>query len=177
MREEVLGALGLGLENSGVLCGDYSEANGEWLESISPIDGKLIAKVRMASAEDYETVVQRVQGSFTEWRMLPAPQRGEIIRQIGMKLREKKEALGRLVALEVGKITAEGEGEVQEMIDIADYAVGLSRQLYGLDIKSERPLHRLVEQWHPVGPIGIISAFNFPVAVWAWNAFVAGVSQ
>ncbi len=172
---DFLTELGIEENNSGVIIGDLREANGEVIESISPVDGQLIAKVQMGTAEDYEKVVAKAQAAFATWRMVPAPKRGEIIRQMGMLLRDKKAALGKLVSLEVGKILPEGEGEVQEMIDIADFAVGLSRQLYGLDIKSERPLHRLVEQWHPLGPIGIISAFNFPVAVWSWNAFLAGV--
>jgi len=170
---DFLTELGIEETNSGVIIGDLREANGEVLESISPVDGKLIAKIQMGTGDDYEKVVAKAQAAFESWRMVPAPKRGEIVRQMGMLLRDKKSALGKLVALEVGKILPEGEGEVQEMIDIADFGVGLSRQLYGLDIKSERPLHRLVEQWHPLGPIGIISAFNFPVAVWAWNAFLA----
>ena len=170
---DFLTELGIEENNSGVIIGDMREANGEVIESISPVDGKLIAKIQMGTAEDYEKVVSKAQAAFESWRMVPAPKRGEIVRQMGMLLRDKKTALGKLVSLEVGKILPEGEGEVQEMIDIADFGVGLSRQLYGLDIKSERPLHRLVEQWHPLGPIGIISAFNFPVAVWAWNAFLA----
>lgn len=167
----------LGIEelNSGVSCADLTTASGEIIESISPVDGKVIARVQMATEAEYDAVVDKTVAAYDKWRMVPAPQRGEIIRQFGNLLREKKEALGKLVALEVGKILPEGEGEVQEMIDIADFAVGLSRQLYGLDIKSERPMHRLVEQWHPLGSIGIISAFNFPVAVWAWNAFLAAI--
>ncbi|MEC9466534.1 MAG: aldehyde dehydrogenase family protein [Myxococcota bacterium] len=172
---DFLTELGIEENNSGVIIGDLREANGEVIESISPVDGQVIAKVQMGTAEDYDKVVAKAVAAFETWRMVPAPKRGEIIRQMGMLLRDKKTALGKLVSLEVGKILPEGEGEVQEMIDIADFAVGLSRQLYGLDIKSERPLHRLVEQWHPLGPIGIISAFNFPVAVWSWNAFLAGV--
>ncbi len=167
--------LGLSDENSGVSAADYTSANGQWIGSYSPIDGGLIAKVQMGSTDDYNVAVEKSQAAFEKWRMVPAPVRGEMIRQIGEELRAKKNLLGKLVTLEMGKILAEGEGEVQEMIDIADFAVGLSRQLYGLDIKSERPLHRMAEQWHPLGPVGIISAFNFPVAVWAWNAFVAAV--
>src|SRR4029079_13083155 len=125
--------------------------------------------------DDYETCVAAAERAFETWRALPAPKRGEIVRQIGNALREKKKALGALVSLEMGKIRAEGEGEVQEMIDIADFAVGLSRQIYGQVSASERPLHRLAEQWHPLGCVGIISAFNLPVAVWSWNAFIAAV--
>jgi aldehyde dehydrogenase (NAD+) len=129
----------------------------------------------MASAADYDAVVRRAAGAFLTWRMLPAPQRGEIVREIGDELRRNKAALGALVSLEMGKILAEGLGEVQEMIDMADFAVGLSRQLYGLTMHSERPAHRMYEQWHPLGPAGVITAFNFPVAVWSWNAFIAAV--
>ena len=173
--QDFLVELGLNDVNSGVSAGEYTKAGGPLLESYSPADGSLIAKVQTGSAEDYEAAVSQAQAAFETWRMVPAPVRGEMVRQIGEELRAKKSALGKLVALEMGKILPEGEGEVQEMIDIADFAVGLSRQLYGLDIKSERPLHRMSEQWHPLGPIGIISAFNFPVAVWAWNAFLAAV--
>ena len=128
-----------------------------------------------ATASDYETVVRRAEETFTRWRMVPAPKRGEVVRQLGEELRRNKEALGRLVSLEAGKILSEGLGEVQEMIDVCDFAVGLSRQLYGLSMHSERPKHRMYEQWHPLGPIGIVTAFNFPVAVWAWNAAIAAV--
>ena len=141
----------------------------------SPIDGSLIAEVSMANAEDYEKVVQTAVKAFGEWKLIPAPRRGEIVRQIGDKLRENKEALGRLVTYEMGKILQEGLGEVQEMIDICDFAVGLSRQLHGLTMHSERPEHRMYEQYHPLGVVGIISAFNFPVAVWSWNAMLAAV--
>src|SRR5690606_9741217 len=139
------------------------------------IDGKLITKVREGNAADYEKTIQRAQAAFEKWRTVPAPKRGEIIRQFGNALRAAKKDLGRLVTLENGKILAEGEGEVQEMIDICDFAVGLSRQLYGLTIASERPQHRMMEQWQPLGVVGIISAFNFPVAVWAWNSALAAV--
>jgi aldehyde dehydrogenase (NAD+) len=145
------------------------------IESYSPVDGKLIGKVFKASKSDYEQVVKTSQSAFLEWRKVPAPKRGEIVRQIGNKLREFKEPLGKLVSYEMGKSLQEGLGEVQEMIDIADFAVGLSRQLYGLSMHSERPSHRMYEQWHPLGVVGIISAFNFPVAVWSWNSFVAMV--
>ncbi len=141
----------------------------------SPIDGQVLATVRMATLADYETVMQKAQEAFATWRHVPAPKRGEIVRQIGDKLRKYKEPLGKLVTLEMGKILQEGLGEVQEMIDICDFAVGLSRQLYGLTMHSERPDHRMYEQYHPLGTIGIISAFNFPVAVWAWNSMLAAV--
>ena len=167
--------LGIEKDNQGACAGDYFETGGEWLESVSPITGEVIARVRMATADDYEKVIENAREAFATWRMVPAPQRGEIVRQIGNALREKKDALGKLVTLEMGKILPEGLGEVQEMIDIADFAVGLSRQLYGLVLASERPRHRMTEQWHPLGVIGIISAFNFPVAVWSWNALIAAV--
>jgi aldehyde dehydrogenase (NAD+) len=141
----------------------------------SPADGNLIAAVRMATPDDYEQVVQQAQKAFSEWRRLPSPKRGEIVRQIGNRLREQKEPLGKLVSYEMGKILQEGLGEVQEMIDICDFAVGLSRQLHGYTMHSERPQHRMYEQYHPMGLLGIISAFNFPVAVWSWNAMLATV--
>ncbi|MBC8402025.1 MAG: aldehyde dehydrogenase family protein [Candidatus Marinimicrobia bacterium] len=145
------------------------------IDSINPATGEVIATVYKCLEADYETVVTDSVAVFNEWRMVPAPKRGELVRLMANALRDKKDALGSLVTLEMGKIKAEGDGEVQEMIDIADFAVGLSRQLYGLTMHSERPLHRMYEQWHPLGPIGVISAFNFPVAVWAWNAFIAAV--
>ncbi len=141
----------------------------------SPVDGSLIASVEMATEADYEQVVAQAQQAFVYWRKVPAPKRGEIVRQIGDKLRQHKQALGALVTYEMGKILQEGLGEVQEMIDICDFAVGLSRQLYGLTMHSERPDHRMYEQYHPLGVVGIISAFNFPVAVWSWNAMLAAV--
>lgn len=168
--------LGIKDVNSGVCYGRWiDEPKGEKITSISPIDGKPIAAVATAGEEDYEEVMSRAQAAFETWRMMPAPKRGEIVREIGLKLRKMKEPLGKLVTLEMGKIAAEGMGEVQEMIDMSDFAVGLSRQLYGLTLASERPAHRMYEQWHPLGVIGIITAFNFPVAVWAWNAMVAAV--
>ena len=163
---------------------DYNKGNAtgkEWLnggsiiESFSPVDGKKIGSVEAVSQDAYNTIVQKAQSAFIEWRNLPAPKRGEIVRQIGEALRENKEALGKLVSYEMGKSLQEGWGEVQEMIDICDFAVGLSRQLYGLTMHSERPHHRMYEQWHPLGIVGIISAFNFPVAVWSWNAALAWV--
>jgi aldehyde dehydrogenase (NAD+) len=142
---------------------------------VNPADGEELARVRLASAEDYETVVAESLKVFERWRMVPAPKRGQIVREVGDELRAYKDDLGTLVTLEMGKILAEGKGEVQEMIDIADFAVGLSRQLYGLTMPSERPQHRMYEQWHPLGIVGVISAFNFPVAVWSWNALLAAV--
>ena len=145
------------------------------IESFNPSNGKLIASVYKCSENDYDKVIKASSEAFKEWQMIPAPKRGELIRLMANALRENKDLLGSLVSLEMGKIKAEGDGEVQEMIDIADFAVGLSRQLYGLTMHSERPMHRMYEQWHPIGNVGIISAFNFPVAVWAWNAFIAAV--
>jgi len=146
---------------------------GNEVVSYNPATGPELGRVPLASPEDYEAIVTRAQQTFERWRMLPAPQRGEIVRQIGDELRKAKQELGRLVTLEAGKIVAEGQGEVQEMIDVADFACGLSRQLYGLSMHSERPGHRMYEQWHPMGVVGVISAFNFPVAVWSWNALIA----
>jgi len=170
----LLKRLGLKRANPGVFCGEWF-GDGEKFESVSPIDGAVLGTVTTATPEEYEQAVQRARTAFEKWREIPAPKRGEIIRQLGDALRAAKADLGRLVSLEAGKITAEGEGEVQEMIDICDFAVGLSRQLYGLTIASERPRHRMLEQWHPLGIVGVITAFNFPVAVWAWNAALAAV--
>jgi len=166
----------LGIEriNPGVFCGEW-QGDDPVTEHVSPIDGRPIASVRQASPGDYNVAIARAQEAFLKWRVTPAPVRGETIRRLGNALREAKSDLARLVTLETGKIIAEGEGEVQEMIDICDFAVGLSRQLYGLTIPSERPQHRLMEQWHPLGVIGVITAFNFPVAVWAWNSALAAV--
>jgi aldehyde dehydrogenase (NAD+) len=173
---ELLETLHIEAVNSGACSGDWiGTPSGEMLISHSPASGEPLARVRMAGAADYELVVERAAVAFHEWRMIPAPKRGEIVREIGNELRLHKEDLGALVSLEMGKILAEGLGEVQEMIDIADFAVGLSRQLYGLTMHSERPGHRMYEQWHPLGIVGVISAFNFPVAVWAWNAMIAAV--
>lgn len=152
-----------------------SSANAAVKDIVSPVDGKKIAAVRMATAGDYNQAVEQAAKAFKTWRTIPAPKRGEIVREIGNALREKKADLGKLVSLEMGKSLQEGYGEVQEMIDIADFAVGLSRQLYGLTMHSERPQHRMYEQYHPLGIVGIISAFNFPVAVWSWNAMLAWV--
>jgi aldehyde dehydrogenase (NAD+) len=173
---EILQELGVKEVNSGVFAGEWIQApSGDELGSFSPVDGEPIAKVLMASKEDVGRAVDNACRVFQRWRVIPAPVRGEMVRQIGLALRDKKAALGRLVSLEMGKILAEGEGEVQEMIDVADFAVGLSRQLYGLTMASERPRHRQYEQWHPLGPVGVITTFNFPVSVWSWNAFVAAV--
>jgi aldehyde dehydrogenase (NAD+) len=166
--------LGLRETNPGVFCGQWS-GSGKAITSVSPIDGNVLAKVRQADTAEYEQATLAAKKAFASWRTLPAPKRGEIIRQLGNALRAAKSDLGRLVSLETGKILAEGEGEVQEMIDICDFATGLSRQLYGLTIASERSQHRMMEQWHPLGIVGVISAFNFPVAVWAWNAALAAV--
>ena len=154
---------------------NITPANPEYISSFSPADGELIAKVAITDEAGFEEVVSQAQAAFQRWKTIPAPKRGEIVRQIGNKLREHKEHLGKLVSYETGKILQEGLGEVQEMIDICDFAVGLSRQLYGQIIASERPNHRMYEQWHPLGIVGIISAFNFPVAVWSWNAILAAV--
>ena len=149
--------------------------SGSDLESITPTDGSIIATVKQCDSGDYEKIMQDATSTFKKWRMEPAPKRGEVIRKLGNEFRKYKEPLGKLISWEMGKIQAEGEGEVQEMIDIADFAVGLSRQLYGKTMHSERPGHRMYEQWHPLGVVGIISAFNFPGAVWAWNAMIAAV--
>jgi aldehyde dehydrogenase (NAD+) len=174
--QEILKDLGIKDVNSGSSTGQKSLAIGKNLiSSYTPVDGQLLAKVSETSAEDYDQIIKSSQEAYKEWRMVTAPQRGEIVRQFGLKLREKKDSLGKLVSLEMGKSLQEGWGEVQEMIDICDFAVGLSRQLYGLTMHSERPLHRMYEQWHPLGTVGIISAFNFPVAVWCWNTALAWV--
>ena len=161
--------------NSGSWTGDAQDCTGPELASHSPASGDVIARVRQATTANYEETLQAATAAFLRWRMIPAPQRGDVVRQIGNALRRKKEPLGDLVSLEMGKIRSEGHGEVQEMIDICDFAAGLSRQLYGLTMHSERPGHRMYEQWHPLGVVGVISAFNFPVAVWSWNAALAAV--
>jgi aldehyde dehydrogenase (NAD+) len=174
--DEILERLEIEPVNSGACDGDWiANPSGGELASLNPADGSVIARVRMAGREDYERIAQRAAEAFLQWRLIPAPQRGEIVRQLGHELRRFKPELGALVSLEMGKIRAEGLGEVQEMIDIADFSVGLSRQLYGLTMHSERPGHRMYEQWHPLGIAGVISAFNFPVAVWSWNAMIAAV--
>jgi aldehyde dehydrogenase (NAD+) len=178
MTHPVLSALGLGAVESGTYLG-YGEwsktADAGVLEPINPTTGEVLGRVQASSQADYDLIVERAQAAFKLWRTTPAPRRGEAIRLCADALRTHKDALGSLVALEMGKSKPEGDGEVQEMIDIGEFAVGLSRQLYGLTMHSERPGHRMYEQWHPIGLVGIISAFNFPVAVWAWNSFVAAV--
>ncbi len=175
---DILAKLGIREVNPGATTGGSSgwlKTSGSELVSISPIDGKPIAKVIQASAGDYQIVIGKARAAFEKWSMVPAPVRGQIVREIGDILREYKDPLGRLVTLEMGKIVAEGRGEVQEMIDVADFAVGQSRMLYGLTMHSERPRHRMYEQWHPLGVVGVITAYNFPVAVWSWNALIAAV--
>ena len=173
MNTDFLAKLGLSATNAGTSTGLESTDSGNYIESYSPVDGQLIGKVSETTPEEYEVVIQKAQEAFKVWRTIPAPKRGEIVRQYGEALRKHKDALGRLVSYEMGKSLQEGWGEVQEMIDICDFAVGLSRQLYGLTMHSERPSHRMYEQWHPLGIVGIISAFNFPVAVWSWNSMIA----
>jgi aldehyde dehydrogenase (NAD+) len=176
MINDILQQLNISADNSGVSTGTvWLPATGEYIQADSPVDGKVISKVKTASRADYDTVIDTATAAFKEWRLWPAPRRGEVVRQAGEALRKNKEALGRLVSYEMGKSLQEGYGEVQEMIDICDFAVGLSRQLYGLTMHSERPGHRMYEQWHPLGITGIISAFNFPVAVWSWNSMLAMV--
>jgi aldehyde dehydrogenase (NAD+) len=173
---DFLKQLGIEQENKGVSIGSkWITSNGEKLSSSSPVDGKLIGTVISTDKAAYAAAMEKALAAFKEWHMVPAPKRGEIVRQFGEALREKKEPLGKLVSYEMGKSFQEGLGEVQEMIDICDFAVGLSRQLYGLSMHSERPLHRMYEQWHPLGVVGIISAFNFPVAVWSWNTALAWI--
>lgn len=174
--KEILQQLGIEPMNQGVSTGSiWIESKAAVIESYSPVDGSLIAAVQSCDQEAYENVISKAQEAFLVWRNMPAPKRGEIIRQMGDALREHKTALGKLVSYEMGKSLQEGYGEVQEMIDICDFAVGLSRQLYGLSMHSERPSHRMYEQWHPLGIVGIISAFNFPVAVWSWNTMLAWI--
>jgi aldehyde dehydrogenase (NAD+) len=173
---EILEKLHIEPLNSGACYGDWIAApSGGELQSLNPATDEPLARVNMAGPADYEMVMSQAAEAFLEWRMVPAPKRGELVREIGNELRACKDDLGALVTLEMGKILPEGTGEVQEMIDIADFAVGLSRQLYGLTMHSERPGHRMYEQWHPLGIVGVISAFNFPVAVWSWNAMIAAV--
>lgn len=173
--QQVLEALGIKDVNPGTSTGTEFFASGEVIRSNSPVDGNLIGEVISTSQDDYQRVIEAAEGAFRHWRTVPAPQRGEIVRQFGDKLRELKEPLGKLVSYEMGKSLQEGLGEVQEMIDICDFAVGLSRQLHGFTMHSERPGHRMYEQYHPLGIVGIISAFNFPVAVWSWNTALAWI--
>lgn len=173
---EFLKQLGIGAKNPGVSTGtEWIKSNGTEIISFSPVDGKKIGSVSSADRPSYESAIAKAQEAFLAWRKWPAPKRGDIVRQVGDALRAHKEPLGKLVSYEMGKSLQEGYGEVQEMIDICDFAVGLSRQLYGLTMHSERPAHRMYEQWHPLGIVGIISAFNFPVAVWSWNSALAWV--
>lgn len=167
--------LGISETNAGTFSGSKAISSPDYLTSFSPVDGKEIGRVSITGKEDYDQVIRQAESAFLEWRNWPAPKRGEIVRQFGEELRKHKESLGHLVSYEMGKSLQEGLGEVQEMIDICDFAVGLSRQLYGLTMHSERPGHRMYEQWHPLGVVGIISAFNFPVAVWAWNSALAWI--
>jgi len=171
---DFLKTLGIDQNNLGGFHGEWL-GSGPKLEVITPIDGSRIGSVTQVTEAEYDKIVERAHQAYLNWRMVPAPKRGEVIRQLGNRLREVKEPLGALVTLEMGKIAAEGAGEVQEMIDICDFACGLARQLYGLTMHSERPRHRMYEQWHPLGVVGVISAFNFPVAVWSWNAALAAV--
>lgn len=177
-ERHVLKTLGLDTVNAGGSTGGWwtERPGGGRLESVNPATGRAIAAVHTCTREEYERIIQEALETFTRWRMVPAPKRGECVRRIGEALRQHKDALGSLVSLEVGKIKAEGDGEVQEMIDMADFAVGQSRMLYGATMHSERARHRMYEQWHPLGPVGVITAFNFPVAVWAWNAFLAAIA-
>src|SRR5438046_329146 len=172
--QSVLEKLDIADESPGVFCGEWRGGGGK-IDKISPIDGRRLASVRTASAEDYEAAISFAHEAFLKWRVTPGPVRGETVRRLGNALRDARHELGQLVTMESGKIVAEGEGEVQEMIDICDLAVGQSRMLYGLTIQSERPNHRLMEQWHPLGIVAVITAFNFPVAVWSWNAALAAV--
>jgi aldehyde dehydrogenase (NAD+) len=171
---EIFPRLGLKANNAGVFAGEWF-GSGAVIEKRSPIDGSVLGRVSTATHREVDRAIGAAQRAFLAWRDVPAPKRGEIVRHYGEVLRAHQRDLGRLVTLETGKIAAEGEGEVQEMIDISDFAIGLSRQLHGLTIASERPAHRMMEQWHPLGVVGIISAFNFPVAVWSWNAALASV--
>jgi len=171
---DFLKRLGIEGENLGGFGGEWL-GSGPVLEVITPIDGSRIGTVKQVTEQEYDRIVEHAHAAFLKWRELPAPKRGEVVRQLGNRLRDVKKELGTLVTFEMGKIIAEGEGEVQEMIDICDFATGLSRQLYGLTMHSERPQHRMYEQWHPLGVVGVISSFNFPVAVWSWNAAIAGV--
>lgn len=173
---DALSQLGVKKKNPGVSTGSkWFKSTGKVIDSYSPVDGKLIGSVYQADEKSYHAVIKKSAEAYKEWRKWPAPKRGEVVRQVGEALRKNKEALGKLVSYEMGKSYQEGLGEVQEMIDICDFAVGLSRQLHGLTMHSERPLHRMYEQWHPIGIVGVITAFNFPVAVWSWNSALAWV--
>src|SRR5437867_8657893 len=175
-RNALLARLDLQAQNAGACAGPQDwRGGGPTLASRSPSDGAPIADIATAAGDDYDAVLESAVAAARDWREVPAPKRGEAVRRLGLLLREKKDALGTLIALENGKIKAEGDGEVQEMIDIADFAVGQARMLYGKTMHSERPGHRMYEQWHPLGVVGVITAFNFPVAVWAWNALLSAV--
>ncbi|PIE53574.1 aldehyde dehydrogenase family protein [Candidatus Fermentibacteria bacterium] len=175
-KSRIFQGLGLDHLNSGVYCGHWMPVEGKKiLESVSPIDGSILGAVAQGEIDDFEKILEQAKKSYDEWSAIPAPRRGEIVGEIGAELLKEKELLGLLVTLEVGKTLTEGAGEIQEAVDIANFAVGLSRQLYGLTISSERPSHRLMEQWHPLGTIGVITSFNFPAAVWAWNSLIAAV--
>ncbi|MBS2099485.1 L-piperidine-6-carboxylate dehydrogenase [Carboxylicivirga linearis] len=172
--KEALKELGIDKINNGICTGtEWTDTSGDLITSYSPTDGEAIAGIKQATKEEYDQVILKAKTAFNDWRMVPAPVRGELVRQIGLELRKHKEALGKLVSYEMGKIYQEGLGEVQEMIDICDFAVGQSRQLYGFTMHSERAKHRMYDQYHPMGIVGVVSAFNFPVAVWAWNAMIA----
>ncbi|MBO4441124.1 aldehyde dehydrogenase family protein, partial [bacterium] len=176
--QELLKRLGIKKKNYGATTGSskgWLKTTGRELDSISPIDGKVIATVIQATKKDYETVAAKAQAAFEKFKMMPAPKRGLIVREIGDALRKYKSDLGALVTLEMGKIAVEGKGEVQEMIDVSDFALGLSRQLYGYTMHSERENHRMYDQYHPLGVVGVITAYNFPVAVWSWNSLLAAV--
>lgn len=174
MYEKILRSLGIEDVNLGGFAGTWL-GSGPLLDVYTPIDGSKLASVQQVTETEYDAIVARAHEAFLEWRKVPAPKRGDIVRQLGNRLRERQDELGALVTVEMGKILKEGKGEVQEMVDICDFAVGLSRQLYGLTMPSERPDHHMREQWHPLGVVGVISAFNFPVAVWAWNTALAWV--
>ena len=173
---DFLTRLGIETVNSGAWTPNALKTTGRIVDSVDPATGETIASVQLAGIAEYEACVAEAQRSFAEWRMIPAPKRGDMVREMGNALRENKDDLGRLITLEVGKLIQEGWGEVQESIDIADFAVGQARQLYGLSMHSERPSHRMYEQWHPLGPVGCITAFNFPNAVWSWNAMIAAIA-
>ncbi|MEO6191147.1 MAG: aldehyde dehydrogenase family protein, partial [Saprospiraceae bacterium] len=175
MTSEILSSLELSNYNPGTWTGQDFIPPKEFIKSYSPVDGELIAHVGLTNEQEYNSIIKKAEKAFQLWRTIPAPKRGEFVRQISNELRTKKNDLGKLVSYEMGKSLQEGLGEVQEMIDICDFAVGMSRQLYGLTMHSERPQHRMYEQWHPLGIVGVISAFNFPVAVWSWNATLAWI--
>ena len=175
-KSKLLSIVGLKDINQGSSTGyQWLNSSGKISDVFSPVDGNKISSIIETDEDTYEKIIEAASSAYISWRKVPAPKRGEIVRQIGNELRENKDSLGQLVSYEMGKSLQEGLGEVQEMIDICDFAVGLSRQLYGLTMHSERPNHRMYEQWHPLGIVGIISAFNFPVAVWSWNAMIAMV--